>query len=152
MAFNIIWSFESHVFLKYNSSEPFPTIKFLVKFVFKNYRVIIADPDCNPFQDISFERMWLEFLPLIHRCEQLMMMFSFMKCAKCCLGMSTRTFAFMQKKSKPIYIVFKFIFLIPHHMKRNLHRLDQGTNARKVNCGHVYSAYILKSVLSSRNL
>ena len=30
--------------------------------------------------------------------------------------------------------------------------LDQGTNARKVNCGRVYSAYILKPVLSGRNL
>ena len=28
----------------------------------------------------------------------------------------------------------------------------QGTNARKVNCGCVYSAYILKPVLSGRNL
>ena len=30
--------------------------------------------------------------------------------------------------------------------------LIQGTNARKVNCGRVYSAYILKPVLSGRNL
>ena len=29
---------------------------------------------------------------------------------------------------------------------------DQGTNARKVNYGRVYSAYILKPVLSGRNL
>ena len=28
----------------------------------------------------------------------------------------------------------------------------QGANARKVNCGRVYSAYILKPVLSGRNL
>ena len=28
----------------------------------------------------------------------------------------------------------------------------QGNNARKVNCGCVYSAYILKPVLSGRNL
>ena len=28
----------------------------------------------------------------------------------------------------------------------------QGTNARKVHCGRVYSAYILKQVLSGRNL
>ena len=30
--------------------------------------------------------------------------------------------------------------------------IDQGYNARKVNCGRVYSAYILKSALSGRNL
>ena len=29
---------------------------------------------------------------------------------------------------------------------------SQGNNARKVNCGCVYSAYILKPVLSGRNL
>ena len=28
---------------------------------------------------------------------------------------------------------------------------DQGTNARKINCSRVYSAYILKPVLSGRN-
>ena len=28
----------------------------------------------------------------------------------------------------------------------------QGCNARKVNCGRVYSAFILKPVLSGRNL
>ena len=28
----------------------------------------------------------------------------------------------------------------------------QGTNVRKVNCGRVYSAYILKPVLSGQNL
>jgi len=28
----------------------------------------------------------------------------------------------------------------------------QGTNARKVNCGRVFSAYILKPVFSGRNL
>ena len=28
----------------------------------------------------------------------------------------------------------------------------QGTNARKVNCGRIYSAYILKPVLSGWNL
>ena len=31
-------------------------------------------------------------------------------------------------------------------------KFDQGTNARKVNCGCVYSAYILKPVRSGRNL
>ena len=36
--------------------------------------------------------------------------------------------------------------------KCNWDKLVQGTNARKVNCGHVYSAYILKPVLSCRNL
>ena len=30
--------------------------------------------------------------------------------------------------------------------------LGQGCNVRKVNCGCVYSAYILKPVLSGRNL
>ena len=30
--------------------------------------------------------------------------------------------------------------------------LLQGINARKVNCGRVYSAYILRPVLSGRNL
>ena len=34
----------------------------------------------------------------------------------------------------------------------NIDMLYQGTNARKVNCGRVYSAYILKPVLSGRNL
>ena len=31
----------------------------------------------------------------------------------------------------------------------NWDKLVQGTNARKVNCGHVYSAYILKPVIDS---
>jgi len=34
-----------------------------------------------------------------------------------------------------------------NHWSEHMHRL-QGTNARKVNCGRVYSAYILKPVLS----
>ena len=33
-----------------------------------------------------------------------------------------------------------------------LNKIEQGTNARKVNCGRVYSAYILKPVLSGWNL
>ena len=33
-----------------------------------------------------------------------------------------------------------------------LHTLHQGYNARKVNCSCVYSAFILKPVLSGRNL
>ena len=35
---------------------------------------------------------------------------------------------------------------------RNKDIVLQGYNARKVNCGCVYSAYILKPVLSGRNL
>ena len=34
----------------------------------------------------------------------------------------------------------------------NMDTMSQGSNARKVNCGCVYSAYILKPVLSGRNL
>ena len=33
-----------------------------------------------------------------------------------------------------------------------MERREQGTNARKVNCGFVYSAYTLKPVLSGRTL
>jgi len=32
------------------------------------------------------------------------------------------------------------------------HSIIQGTNKKKVNCGRVYSAYILKPVLSERNI
>ena len=43
--------------------------------------------------------------------------------------------------------MFTFLFLtFSDHAK------PQSTNARKVNCGRVYSAYILKPVLSGRNL
>ena len=55
----------------------------------------------------------------------------------------------------------KFCFILrrePLHVKlftnkkqRKDHSL-QGFNARKVNCGRVYSGYILKPVLSGRNL
>ena len=34
----------------------------------------------------------------------------------------------------------------------NVYIYMQGYNARKVNCGRVYSEYILKPVLSGRNL
>ena len=35
---------------------------------------------------------------------------------------------------------------------KSQHRTSQGCNVRKVNCSFVYSAYILKPVLSGRNL
>ena len=34
----------------------------------------------------------------------------------------------------------------------NMNNNNQGCNARKVNCGRVYSAYILKPVFFGRNL
>ena len=45
---------------------------------------------------------------------------------------------------------FMAIYLFYNY--RDLDSLNQGTNARKINCGRVYSACILKPVLSGRNL
>jgi len=38
------------------------------------------------------------------------------------------------------------------NLKLRIQGINQGCNARKVNCGRVYSAYILKPVLFGRNL
>ena len=54
---------------------------------------------------------------------------------------------------KTLFIVSMILpllyFLADLYCERSM---EQGTNARKVNCGRVYSAYILKPVLSGRNL
>ena len=49
--------------------------------------------------------------------------------------------------SRDQYTPFHFFFTVPLNNKYN-----QGCNVRKVNCSFVYSAYILKPVLSGRNL
>ena len=41
---------------------------------------------------------------------------------------------------------------INNFIDRKIDRMNQGTNGRKVNCGCVYSAYILKPVLSGPKL
>ena len=53
--------------------------------------------------------------------------------------------------------LFDLVFCVPGAkfnapFSRLVFQLFQGCNARKVNCGCVYSAYILKPVLSGRNL
>ena len=71
------------------------------------------------------------------------------------LGLSSRILAGGQDLFAPpsgIVLFKKSINTLKMHQTHKIFWFYQGTNARKVNCGRVYSAYILKPVLSGRNL